>query len=243
MTDSRHLCQCGKPIHDGANLCAHCVGAMRRDLRTIAERWEDLEAALTAPGAAPLHLVPPERGDLDNTGNPVGIDLNEMVVKARTLTSELAWFMVQVVRDDYDDLGRSFRAPVDQSVPSLLLWLERWHLSHIVGKDGNPETAQEIADDIHKAEKATFNALNAVRIVHVGIPCVEHGTSDMGERVPCSGHMTARATGEVVPPLVCSEDRSHKIAPDSWQRDGWRKRFARPLDHAGMAALAAKIMS
>ncbi len=242
MTDSRHLCSCGKPIHDGAHLCHSCVGAMRRDLRTMAERWDDLEAALTAPGTAPLHLVPPERGDQDNTGNAVGIDLNEMVVKARTLVTELAWFMVQVTRDDYDDIGRRLTLPDDQSVPNLLTWLERWHLSHLVTK-GAQDTAQEIADDIHKAEKATFDALNTTRVVHVGIPCADHGTSDLGERIPCAGHMTARVTGSAMPDLVCSENPSHRLAPDRWQRDGWRGRFAQPLNAAGMAALAAKIVS
>lgn len=221
MTDSRHLCSCAKPIHDGAHLCHACIGTMRANLCTLAERWDDLEAAMTAPGSGPLYLTAPETAMGDNTGNPVGIDLNDAVVKARTMTKDLAWFMVQVIRDDYDELGRRLNIPTDQSVPSLLTWIERWHLTHLV-THGADETAQEIADDIHKAEKATFAALNTARTVHVGIPCTEHGTSDQGERVPCEGHMTARSEPGVIPNLVCDADRSHKVAPDVWTRKHWR---------------------
>lgn len=240
MTDARHLCRCDRPIHDGAHLCANCIGAMRRDLRALADRWEDLEAALTSPGATPIHLTPPETPIGDNRGNIVGININDAVSKARSLTSELAWFMVQVLRDDYDDLNRPFTPPVDQSVPNLLGWVERWHLTHLV-MHGAEETANQLADEIHKAEQATFNALNPTRTVHVGIPCTDHGTTDLGERVPCAGHMTARSLPGVMPDLVCSEDGSHRIGADRWQRDGWRGRFAKPLDNAGMARLAGRL--
>lgn len=62
-TDARHLCPCGKPIHDGAHMCHACIGTVRRDLRTIAERWDDLESALTTPSAASAAANPSAAAD------------------------------------------------------------------------------------------------------------------------------------------------------------------------------------
>ena len=39
-------CQCGKPAHDGV-LCPQCGDDLRNRLRLIADRWTDLEAALS----------------------------------------------------------------------------------------------------------------------------------------------------------------------------------------------------
>ena len=239
MNDARHECRCGKPIHDGAHLCHACIGQLRRDLRTLAERWSDLEAALTSPEAAPLHLVA-QPGTEDNTGNAVGIELNTQVTNARTAVAGLAWFVVGVLRDDYDDARKEFRPPADQSVPSLLLWIERWHVDHLM-REGVEETALDIAADARKAEKQTYRALNAARTVYVGIPCVEHATTDLGERVPCTGQMTARAVPGVMSDLVCTADSAHRIEPGQWQRDGWRGRFARPLHPGGLSALASRL--
>ena len=69
-------CQCGKPAHDGV-LCPQCGDDLRNRLRLIADRWTDLEAALTSsePGG--------EKGHTKNGMIEVGTTLNEAAVKAR----------------------------------------------------------------------------------------------------------------------------------------------------------------
>lgn len=42
-------CQCGRPMQ-GGNLCTTCGEDMRRNLGRIADRWPELEAALTTKG-------------------------------------------------------------------------------------------------------------------------------------------------------------------------------------------------
>ena len=68
-------CQCGKPAHDGV-LCPQCGDDLRNRLRLIADRWTDLEAALTSsePGG--------EKGRTKNGMIEVGTTLNEAAVKA-----------------------------------------------------------------------------------------------------------------------------------------------------------------
>ena len=234
VPEGAHTCPCGQPAPD-THVCADCEATMRTNLHKLADRWPELERALTMPAAAPIHLTRTP-GSEDNTGNATGIDLNEQITRSRTLVAGLAWFIVGVLRDDYDDMGRDFHAPADQSVPSLLRWIERWHLTHLL-RHGIEETAHELRTDLATAERRTYNALNATRTIYVGIPCTEHDTSDMGERIPCPGEMTARVVPGVMPDLVCTVDPRHTIAPSRWERDGWRGRFARPMNAGALDRL------
>ena len=232
MTDARHLCPCGRPIHDGAHLCQSCTDRLRANLRTIAARWDDLEAMLTAA----------EKGGGDggrgNHADSVGLSLNEAAMRARTAASNLAWFAMQVIRDDYDDLGRPFTPPNPPTVPALLTWVERWHLAHLL-HDGAEETAHEIDRDAAQVERLTFNALEPVRWVDVNLTCDKHGTSDMGERVPCEGKMRAKVGRGVLPDLVCSDDPSHVVTPAQWERAQWHR--TAKLDEAATRRLVRQI--
>lgn len=233
-TQGRPECSCGRPIHDGAHLCADCVGVMRDKLRKIVERRDDLFAALTAAetGAG---------GGGGNHADSVGLALNDRAIKARQQVSELAWFMVQVLRDDFDDLGRPFAPPKQGSDPfAVLAWVERWHLPHLTAAT-SAETAEELAGDVYKAERATWNALEPARWVDVNLTCDQHATSELGERVPCEGQMRARVGRGSLPDLVCSQDPAHRITPAEWERAQWRR--TRRLDDQAMRQLVRKIVS
>lgn len=233
-TQGRPECSCGRPIHDGAHLCAECVSVMRGNLRKIVERRDDLFAALTASetGAA---------GMGGNHADSVGLALNDRAIKARQQVGDLAWFMVQVLRDDFDDLGRTFAPPKNGSDPfAVLAWVERWHLPHLTAATA-AETAEELANDVHNAEKATWDALEPSRWVDVNLTCDEHGTTDLGERVPCEGQMRAKVGRGSLPDLVCNLDPSHRISPAQWERAQWRR--TRRLDEDAMRRLVRKIVS
>ena len=138
-------CQCGKPAHDGV-LCPQCGDDLRNRLRLIADRWTDLEAALTSsePGG--------EKGHTKNGMIEVGTTLNEAAVKARRACTDVVWFMLQVLRDDLDSARRPFTPPptsVNRSqddTPALALWLATWHVGHFT-HDADPESAAEIVGE------------------------------------------------------------------------------------------------
>jgi hypothetical protein len=48
------------------------------------------------------------------------------------------------------------------------------------------------------------------------------GATHTGERVKCGGVMSA-TLGDRMPDLVCSEDRTHRIPPDVWSRNYWKR--------------------
>lgn len=233
-TSGRPQCACGRPIHDGAHLCGHCVTTMREQLRKIIARRDDLLAALTAAEHT-------QAGPGGNHADAVGLNLAEPVIRARTKVTDLAWFTVQVLRDDFDDLGRTFTPPrAGADSFAILAWVERWHLPHLTATT-TAQTAQELADDVAAAEQATWDALEPTRWVDVNLTCDQHGTSDLGERVPCGGQMRAKVGRGKLPDLVCNLDPSHRVSPAQWERAQWRR--TKQLDEAGMRALVARIVS
>ncbi len=233
MTKINPTCHCGKPIHDGAHLCGGCVDQMRTNLETIADRWTDLldilansNAGTSSEGGKSRHVH-------------TGIDLNEAASKARREANDLTWFILQILRDDYEDTGRTFDPPPGD-IDTTLRWIARWHLPHITAK-GAEETALEIQQDIQRVERASHHALSPARWVDVNLACVEHGTSDIGERIPCDGTMRAKVGIETMPNLVCTSDPTHIVPPASWVRA--RYLHNRGLDETAARALVGRIVS
>lgn len=237
MTDNP--CRCGAPLPQGAVLCNRCADNLREQLHKIADRWPDLEIALGATESGG------EKGRTKNGMRAVGTVINEGAVKARRACTDAVWFMVQVLRDDLDSAGREFTPPPtsknrsQDDTPTLARWLADWHVSHFTHRTSD-ETAWEVAKDVEAAEEATFDALkDRARKIPTGMPCEQHGTSDMGERVPCPGVMEAALTDHM-PDLVCSEDRSHRIPPDVWSRQYWKRSH---ITEAGARRLVDKMRS
>lgn len=229
-----HDCRCGRPITDGAHLCADCVALVRRDLDRIAERWDDLTAALESSEPGGNEKGWQKRGQV-MTGTP----FNEAVSRARKACNEVLWFAVQVIRDDYDDAGREFAPPKWRDEGDMASWLLTWQVPHLTATTAR-ETAEEIADDLAKAEKATFRALNPSRWVSV-TNCMMHTTDATGARVLCTGVLVAKVGTGRMPDLECSENPDHVISPTTWERAGWKRRFAQALDPDGLRRLAERI--
>jgi hypothetical protein len=76
------------------------------------------------------------------------------------------------------------------------------------------EDAARIARLVHKTARPSNT-----RTIRLGIPCLEHGTSDLGERVVCTGqYATQLDAGERISDLVCTQDPMHRMTPLEWQR-------------------------
>jgi hypothetical protein len=233
-------CQCGRPAPN-ANLCTTCGETLRANLLKIAERWPELERALTTTG------VGGEKGNSKHGMVAVGTNVNEAAVRARRACTDVVWFALQVIRDDLDSADRDFAPPVtpwatrsQDDTPKVARWLARWHVAHITHRT-DPDTAAEISRDVADAERLTYLACETSppRRIDTGMACEEHGTSEAGERVPCAGVMRATLT-DAMPDLVCSVDRTHTIAPDVWSRSYWKR--AHITDEAGARRLAERMM-
>lgn len=226
-----HTCPIdGQPIHDTATICAGCGDTMRDNLTRIADRWAELEDALSWREDTPSV----RGGRVKNGMKSVGTVLNEQASTARRTATDTVWFAVQVLRSELDDAGRAFNPPPHpaghESTPTLARWLARWHVPHFTHKS-DEETAVEIANDLAEAERQVYRATHpsGVHWRPVNLTCDRHGTSDTGQRTPCPGTMWAQVGRDMMPDLVCDADPTHVIAPGVWERAGWKRKTARHL--------------
>ena len=240
---SGNQCHCGKPIQDTGNLCGLCGDALRRNLHKIADRWSEMEVILRIPAPPPNA----DGGKSKNSMIAVGTDLNEHAAKVRRMCTDAVWFALQVIRDDLDTAGRPFRPPLpawanrsQDDTPVLARWVADWQLAHITHRTDR-ESAEEIARDVKRAERATQSLVEKEheRKIPTGLPCEGHASLNVeGERVPCPGVMEA-TLGDQMPDLVCSEDATHRIPPDVWSRNYWKR--AHTMDEGAARRLAERI--
>ena len=76
------------------------------------------------------------------------------------------------------------------------------------------------------AERAAYPS--GRRWIPLHIACLEHGTSDKGERVVCPGQYRALLDPEkpgLIPDMVCEADPTHRISPLDWQRAARKSGF------------------
>ena len=232
-------CPCGRPA-PSANLCARCGDDLRTNLGKIAQRWPELEAALTTTG------VGGEKGNSKHGMIAVGTNVNEAAVRARRACTDVVWFALQVIRDDLDSAGRVFCPPATSATrsqddtPRVARWLAAQHVKDITHRT-DPETAVAILRDVAAAERLTYLVCETTppRRIDTGMACEQHGTSALGERVPCAGVMRATLT-DAMPDLVCSVDRTHTIPPDVWSRSYWKR--AHITNESGARRLAERIV-
>lgn len=228
-------CRCGAPA--GGNLCRDCGDHLRTDLTKIADRWPDLEAALTAPSAGG------EKGRTKHGMRTVGTALNEQAAKARRQCADVVWFVVQVIRDDRDTAGLHFHPPAVpaglDATPILARWIADWQVAHITHTTAR-ETAEEIADDLAAAERSTWDAVRERhRRVPTGLPCEGHDDPETGQHHDCPGSMEAKL-GDVMPDLVCTLNRDHRIPAAVWSRSYWKRHV--PLNQSAAERLAGAII-
>jgi hypothetical protein len=237
---SAEQCMCGRPAQ-GASLCPTCGEDLRANLTKIADRWPDLEQALTTPGTGG------EQGKTRNGMIAVGTNVNEAAVRARRACTDVVWFILQVIRDDLDTAGKDFTPPrtspnrSQDDTPHIARYLAAWHVGHITHKTAQ-ETAEEVARDVAHAERLTYQVTETspLRKVPTGLPCEGHSTFEaMGERTPCVGVMVATLT-DSMPDLVCSVDPTHRIPPDVWSRNYWRSHHV-PMNEDAARSLMRRI--
>lgn len=247
--DCRPEDQGGPRRTNGAWICELCIDRLREDLTTgplnyrtqrherpgIADAWADLEDALMRS-----EIPDGETGKQKHGMVSVGAGVNEKASEARTLATNLVWFILQVARDSRDSRGRAFNPPPGHA-GALAQWAADWALDDVV-RYADEHECVDIANDARAVARMVFSATypSGVHWIEVGLACEEHGTSDLGERVPCEGTMRALVGREVMPDLVCSVDGSHVLDPSQWERSGW-KRAHQHINPTGLANLMRRL--
>lgn len=199
-----------------SHVCPQCEDTARDNLARTAAAWLDVRAALTQLGA--LAAVGPVTGTRAR-----GIVLNEAASAAAAAATDLArWYTRLTIRE-------RGHTPARTDTPGLLRWLARTQVPWLTGHPDQGVAAAfttDTADVRRRCEAAAYPA--GWRTIPVPLSC---GVVAAG--AACGGSMTATIRPDLhrLPNLVCDTDPAHVVAPDVWQRAGW-KRAAR---HTGAA--------
>lgn len=218
MVDTRALCasdHCRPVKHGGPRqtaprsvLCPTCIQRTWDDLQAISKLWDQTAEMLVRHGAGSERRAPGPGG---------GIDLVDYVLRNRATVKTTCTFWVHVLLED-EQIGNV--PPVDD-VPRLARMVAT-HLDHLTHAPMMEGHQVSIREDAHTMARSLRKALgfDPARLVNTGIPCTEHTTDDMGQRVPCAGTYTytVRERMDGFPDLVCTDDDEHRITPEGFRR-------------------------
>lgn len=132
-----------------------------------------------------------------------------------------AW--CRVVMDDALDIhGQRMNVTMDGGdAMEMSGWLLTW--ADFLGAH---EAGADAASEISKAARDCASVANGFRVRKFKVgPCIEHGTTDQGERVPCDGTLFAllHSDSNGLPnALRCDSDGSHTWSSTEWMHLGRR---------------------
>lgn len=182
---------------------------VQRDMREIADLWPELVQRVQRGGT-------PDGNSGGNrpkrTAAPTPI--NEGVVDVMTEISEWAVFLARVLIDETD------WAPGNHDTPAILHAIATQRVGHFTSHE-DTELARAVTEDAARLAKLARNTARPTgrRTIQLNIPCLEHDTTDLGERTICTGqYATTLTPGERIGDFVCTKDASHRMTPLEWQR-------------------------
>lgn len=212
-----------------SHLCSVCSERIGQNLGTIADLWQDLDDRLGH-----------DSGNVNDervSGSPSrGLVINERVSELEREIGNWAWFVAKNVLDERGCIG-----PKDQTTPGLLRWLADIHsdwLAHHTDEMFVAAVSTEAFDFAREAHRIAYPS-GARRVDLPGLQCVEHVENALGERIPCEGTMfvVAQPDMALLPDLICTYDRHHRMEPAVWRRRSWQS----SLNTEATRALLTKI--
>ncbi len=178
-----------------------------KDLRQLRSAWDDmLPEGGSVSGSARV-------GGSKEPPPPAPI----AVLSLRREVCEVLASWCHVVIDDAVDIhGNSMVVDLDGTdAIGMAGWLMTW-----ADFLGSHEAAADAAAEIGEAARACAVVVSGQRTRRFRVgPCIEHGTSDMGERVPCPGQLVAvlRSDEDLLPDaLRCDADPAHAWGAFEW---------------------------
>lgn len=184
----------------------HGALTVQRHMRDITDLWPELHAALAgggSPDSAGVHTVPSSR-------MPINAHVSDVIAEID------AWvhFLARVLLDETDWL------PASDRTADILDDIATNRVGHFT-EHTDEGIREATADDAKRLAKLALNTArpSGRRKIRLGTPCLEHGTTDLGERIVCTGeYTTVLDPSETIGDLVCSKDPAHRMTPLEWQR-------------------------
>ncbi len=224
----------------------HAALTVQRDMLTIADLWPELNARLV-PGGDLDENTGGKHPKRTAAPIPISADIADVIAEvsdwanflARVLMDETDWTPPTIVTCRMCS-GRGVR--LRQGRPVWCVLCDGLGLVPISAENAQEtaallrgvaarighftEAADEqlriaITDDAARLAKlVTQKARPEPKHTHrLGIPCLEHGTSDMGERIVCHGEYTITiGTAGMAMDMICTQDKTHRLTPLEWQR-------------------------
>lgn len=224
-----------RPTEGRGWFCPACEDRLRANLTFIAERWAPLTVAVTS-----VEAVTGEQGRQKRGGKTHGLRVSHDAIEARRRADVLVSFMVHDLLDRWDEQDRTLPLPERRDTPALAKWLADWRVIDFTTHPGDQVALEVWTDAADVARRIRWATTPRPSIIDVGIPCDEHGTSDLGERVPCEGRLTAAVTsGQSLPDLRCSADPTHLVTVSEWMHASWKR--TRSLDPGAVRDLVRQI--
>lgn len=213
----------------GAAVNAPSALDARDDMLAIADAWPDLLDRLGREQS--------RHGERVSGTRPVGLSINELVSDTMREVDGWVHFLARVLMDELLEPW----VPRSTDTPDLLREIARERIGHFTH---HADEALRIGfyDDAHRLRGLVTRRAypTGKRVVPLHIPCTEHDTSDLGERVQCAGQFGIMLDPDrpgFIPDMVCSDDPTHRISPAEWQRASRRT----AMDPTAAAALIARI--
>lgn len=192
--------------------CRHrpsCANPQQHHLRATAELWPELEDRLGGGGT----------GDDVKIDSRPGAKLPIDTHVADVMHEIQAWvtYLCRVLLDETD-----WKPPVELDTPGLLQDIAKWRVGHFLADDYDEMARLAFIDDAEEKHALAFKTArpSGVRRIPLHVRCMDHGTNDQGERMPCEGEYYALLLPwrSDIPDMICSEDETHRMTPLGWQR-------------------------
>jgi hypothetical protein len=208
------------------------------DLWTIVGHWPELVARVARGGAG--------QGEKVTSSRSASLPIDSYVVEVMAEIDAWAFFLARVLMDEVTvevpvpgpvrgTWAEPWR-PTDTSTAGLLRQIATERVGHFTEHSDEGLRLSFFDDAKRHADRAEKTARpSGRRKIRLGVRCIEHGTTELGERVPCRGQYATVLDPEArgMADMVCEADQSHRMTPLEWQR-GLRRGL---IDQATVDAL------
>lgn len=192
----------------GRTVCKTCTGTLRGLLTDLPDKMEALTAAL----GRLLRFQDRVGGKDAETPVPVNEKVSDVAYRARTTL--LVWT---------DHVAQARNEPTPDTWARIAQFLDV-RATWIAAQDAGPDAYTDLIDALRDVNRVIDRP--RYRRIPVHVPCVQHTTSDLGERTPCPGtyYVTLDNTQSftAVPDMICDQDPTHRLTPAEWQRGARR---------------------
>lgn len=185
----------------------HISDRLRKHLRTIVDWWDDLHDDLARGGGIDrtgVRTIPASRVLIDTTVSDLIAEIDSW-----------ARFLARILVDEID-----WTPPTPTTTKRILDDIALARVGHF-SSHPDEHLAAAVMDDAARLARTVMRTLdpNRRRRIRLGVPCLEHTTTDLGQRVPCDGeYETWLYPDELLRDMVCSRDPAHRMTPLEWQR-------------------------